>query len=304
MGLGRPPGLPASRSGPPAEAISLTARGKSVVTGKTSSNSKGARRPLYQQAAEALAEVVARTPEGVRLPSEPALAHQLGVSRATLREAMRLFEERGLVVRRQGIGTYVTHPPQVIETGLEVLESMETLAARIGLAVEMGKLEVEERPASAEEAGLFALDPRETILQVSRVISTDGRPVAFLVDVLPRHVLSAADLRKGFRGSVLDLLLRRGDPPLDMSQTEVTALSAPADIARRLQVRRGDVLLHFEASLFTQAGQVIDRSASYFLPGFFRFRIVRRIGGAADTAARSNGNRRGSRSGAQPAPIV
>ncbi len=221
---------------------------------------------------------MASVPEGACLPSEPALAQQLGVSRATLREAMRSFEERGLIVRRQGVGTYVTRPPRVIESGLEVLESLETLARRTGLQVEMGALSIVERAAQAGEVDHFDLPSGESLVEVSRVISAGGRPVAFLVDVLPRSVMAEGDLSREFSGSVLDLLLRRGDPALGLSRTDITAVSAPAELAHSLHIQRGDVLLSFEASLCTQAGRVIDRSTSYFLPGFFRFHVVRRVG--------------------------
>jgi GntR family transcriptional regulator len=237
-----------------------------------------AKRPLYLRTADALARVVAAAPAGSLLPSEPTLAHRLGVSRATLREAMRTFEERGLVVRRQGVGTYVTHPPRVIDTGLEVLESVETLAGRIGLQVEMGDLRVRQRPALPAEAERFGVQVGDDVLEVSRNLAADGRAIAHLIDVLPCGVLTEQDLSSGFRGSVLDLLLRRGAPPPGLSHTEISALSAPSDIARQLHIQRGDVLLCFEASLFDQAGRILDRSTSYFLPGFFRFHVVRRVG--------------------------
>jgi GntR family transcriptional regulator len=205
------------------------------------------------------------------------LARRLGVSRATLREAMRSFEERGLIIRRQGVGTTVTQEPRVIDSGLEVLESIETLAARIGLKVGMGAISVTERtPVPEEEADFGGTDG--TIVEVSRVILAGERPVAYLVDVLPRSVLPPEAVEEGFRGSVLDLLLRRGDPPLDVSRTEITAVAASAEIARSLRIQRGDVLLRMEARLFSRDGRPIDRSLSYFLPGTFRFHVVRRVG--------------------------
>jgi GntR family transcriptional regulator len=81
-----------------------------------------------------LAILIASLPPESRLPSEPDLSRRLGVSRATLREAMRSFEGRGLIRRRQGVGTFVIGEVPVIDSGLEVLESIEKLAQRIGLA--------------------------------------------------------------------------------------------------------------------------------------------------------------------------
>jgi GntR family transcriptional regulator len=240
------------------------------------------RRPLYQQAAEALAEVLAATPEGGLLPSEPTLARRLGVSRATLREAMRAFEERGLVVRRQGVGTFVRRPPTLIESGLEVLESIETLADRKGLRVETGERIIQRRAASPSESEVLSISRGGEVLEVSRVISAGGRPVAYLIDLIPSGVLPEVELRQASSGSVLDLLLRRGEPRLGVSRTEITAVSAPPEIARHLRIQRGDVLLRFEASLYAQDGRVIDRSLSYFLPGVFRFHVLRRVGRPAE----------------------
>ena len=70
-------------------------------------------RPLYIRAVEVLRELLENGtyPPGSQLPPEPDLAQQLGISRSTLREAMRTFEERGRITRRRGIGTFVSQPP-------------------------------------------------------------------------------------------------------------------------------------------------------------------------------------------------
>jgi GntR family transcriptional regulator len=109
------------------------------------------------------------------------------------------------------------------------------------------------------------------------VILAEARPVAYLVDVLPATVLRADILGQEFNGSVLDLLLRQGSLALDKSRTEITAVSASGDVARRFSIQRGDVLLRFEADLYTKEGLAIDHSLSFFLPGTFRFHVVRRV---------------------------
>jgi GntR family transcriptional regulator len=232
----------------------------------------------YQRLQGQLASLIASVEPGHRLPAEPDLARQLGVSRATLREAMRSFEGQGMIRRRQGVGTFVIGQPAVIDTGLEILESIESLAHRSGLDVSMGALHINTVAASEEEAKVLGVPLATSLIQVLRVILTDDRPVAYLVDTLPEDVLSADDLKQGFTGSVLDMLLRRGSPQLHRSVAEVRAAAASPEIARLLEIQRGDVLLMFSARLYSIEDRVVDYSLSYFLPGYFRFQVVRRVG--------------------------
>jgi GntR family transcriptional regulator len=233
---------------------------------------------VSQRLHDSLARLINAAEPGHRLPSEPDLAQQLGVSRATLREAMRTFETQGLIRRRQGSGTFVTHPSMVIESGLEVLESIETLAQRIGLPVSMGQLKIDQRCATAEEGKALGLADGVEVMQIARVIHAEGRPVAYLVDTLPVDVLDQSELEAGFTGSVLDLLLHSGTPSLISSRTEINAVTASTDVSRAMGIQRGDVLLRFNSYLYAQDGRVVDFSFSYFLPGYFRFHVIRRVG--------------------------
>jgi GntR family transcriptional regulator len=231
----------------------------------------------FQRLQTELAKLVNSAEAGSRLPSEPDLAKSLGVSRATLREAMRTFEGQGLVRRRQGVGTFVVGQAKVIETGLEVLESIETLAHRIGLPVSMGEIQISEIYSNVEESDAMHLSEGTPLVKIARVILADDRPVAYLTDSLPKKVLPESDLSSSFTGSVLDLMLKKGTPRLSKSFTDIQAVSAPAEIARKLEIQRGDVLLQFVARLYDENGNVIDYSSSYFLPGYFRFHVVRKV---------------------------
>lgn len=232
----------------------------------------------YQRLQGKLASLIAATTAGERLPAEPDLAKKLGVSRATLREAMRAFEQQGLIRRKQGVGTFVVGQSPVIDTGLEVLESIESLSSRTGLPVTMGDLHIEEVHAYGEVSDVLGVPVDTLLVQISRTILTRGRQVAFLVDTLPEDVLTPTELKTGFTGSVLDLLLRRGSPQLHHSVTEIRAVAAPQEVARALEIQRGDVLLLFVAGLVTAEERVVDYSLSYFLPGYFRFHVVRKVG--------------------------
>lgn len=231
----------------------------------------------YQRLQVQLAKIIADTAPGERLLTEPELARQLSVSRATLREAMRTFEGQGLIRRRQGVGTFVLERPQVMETGLEVLQSIETLAGKIELDVSMGDLRISKISASKEHAEALGLNPGAHLVQISRVILAEERPVAYLIDILPVDILPPAELEDAFTGSVLDFLLKRGNPLLTHSLTEIQAVAANTVVARALEIQRGDVLLLFTARLSSVQGDIVDYSSSYFLPGYFRFHVVRRL---------------------------
>lgn len=231
----------------------------------------------FQRLQADLANLIAQTPPGQRLTSEPELAKQLGVSRATLREAMRTFETQGIIRRRQGSGTYVVGRVPVIDAGLEVLESLDTMARRMNLAVTVGELHVEQVDADQEMANALAVPEHSRLTRVRRVMCAEGRPVAYLVDTLPAERLEPEDLPENFNGSVLDFMLGRGDP-LTVSRAAISATNATADVAKALEIQRGDVLLQFVSQLYDQSGKVVDHTVSYFIPGYFNFHVVRKIG--------------------------
>jgi GntR family transcriptional regulator len=232
----------------------------------------------YQRLQVELKKIISGTKPGGRLTSEPELSRQLGVSRATLREAMRAFENQGLIRRQQGIGTFVVGNTRVIDNGLELLESIENRARKIKLNVSMGALDYEIIPADETSAAALEIAEQTPVLRIKRVIFTGNQPIAYLEDILPEGILDPAALKEGFTGSVLDSLLKRGNPPLSHSKTDISATAATPEIARALQIQRSDVLLAFTAQLVTKENRVIDYSISYFIPGYFRFHVVRRVG--------------------------
>ena len=232
---------------------------------------------LSQRIHDDLAAIIASTDPGERLPAEPILAQQLGVSRASLREAMRTFETKGLIQRKQGSGTFVAHNFGAIDSGLEVLESIETLAERSGLNVSMGSLKTSTHLATEIEAANLEISAEDKVLHITRVINAEGCPVALLSDSLPLDILQEDEIDKQFTGSVLDLLLKRENVNLNSARTEMSAVSAPADISSALKIDPGDVLMRFNTWMYTTEGIPIVYSISHFLPSYFCFHIIRRI---------------------------
>jgi GntR family transcriptional regulator len=231
----------------------------------------------FQRLQADLAELIAHTPAGERMTSEPELAKQLGVSRATLREAMRTFETQGLIRRRQGSGTYVVGKVPVMDAGLEVLESLDTMARRMNMAITVSDLQIEESTADSDTAKTLGVQDGTRLTRIQRVIRVDSHPAAYLIDILPEMILKPDELPEEFSGSVLDFMLERKDK-LTVSRAAISATNAVADVAKALEIQRGDVLLQFVSQLYTDDGKIVDYTTSYFIPGYFNFHVVRRIG--------------------------
>jgi GntR family transcriptional regulator len=236
-------------------------------------------RPLYMQAEDALIRILADSQPGDQLPPEPELAHQLGVSRSTLREALRALRDKGFVARKQGVGTFVQPRPPVIPSGLETLESLDVIASRLGTEVQTAQVLIEERKAAAHPELLdkLALSEDDKVTCVCRVKLAGDRPVAYIEDMVPAAIVSLEELRAGFRGSVLDLLQERGQPPPDHARADIRALLADEALGAKLRLRRGTAVLLLEEVLYSTEGKPIDYSRNYFVPGFFDFHVIRRI---------------------------
>ena len=100
---------------------------------------KGRPRPRSDSVYDELRQQIdgGRLPPGSRLPSEPELAAELGVSRATLRDALRALEDEGALRRRWGSGTYVAERPRVatsLDLNFGVTEAIQAAGMRLGRA--------------------------------------------------------------------------------------------------------------------------------------------------------------------------
>jgi GntR family transcriptional regulator len=213
---------------------------------------------------------------GEQLPSQANLATQLGISRPTLREALLNLEQDGMIVRKHGVGTFVAPGyGRRLEGGLERLESILQLASRQGMQPKCTGLEVEVVPADKEVAARLQIPVDAEVTHVRRVITVEGKPVAYLHDIVAASRLAPSDVDETFAGSVLDLLRQRSDPPIARAVADIVALNAKAPLVERLGVKRGQAILLLEEILFDEEGTIVGFSRNFFVPQFFRFHVVR-----------------------------
>jgi len=213
---------------------------------------------------------------GTQLPSQEELASMLGVSRPTVREAIRGIAQMGLITQRQGVGTFVSSGNWRINEGMEILESLESMADRQGWRCGSTAVDIRQMPANAALAQRFGVSEETPINKVSRIKTADGQPVASMADYVLQDVLPIEELPRQFAGSVLDILLSRKEPEIDYAIATWTACTGTPDIAAGLRVSSDTPLLFTIETVYAKDGRLVEIGETYFVTNFFRFHITRR----------------------------
>ena len=209
---------------------------------------------------------------GARLPSEPELARMRLVSRSSVRAAITLLEEEGYVSRRHGSGTYVTHRPALAHD-LGRNFGVSSLIAGTGMAPGSVEETVSTQPAPAWVAEALGVDVAEPVSTLRRVRTADGRRVVDSTDWCRVEHLGPSEMPAD--GSVYAALAERG-LAVAHGVAQLAPGNADGEIARRLDVPRGTLLLTIHQVDSTADGVVVLVSREHHVADAFTFSVLRR----------------------------
>jgi len=244
------------------------------------------RAPLATQAATTIRRAVldGHWRVGERLPSEPQLALELGISRATLREALRMLVSDGLLDRRHGVGTFVVRvPTPTIERGIDELFSLGEAIEQLGYVPSVGDHAVEVMQAPKLVAAELQLPIGQPVCHMTRVRMADTRPVIVCDDYLSTALLADAGLTAPTAvaevvelGSLYGWFEERLGIAIDWALTHIEPVAANAVESKTLGVREGEALIRLRQTHYAVDGKPVLYSENVHNSDVIRFHVQRR----------------------------
>lgn len=211
--------------------------------------------------------------EKERLPSEFDLSKQLGVSRATLREALRILEEENIIVRRHGVGTFVNTKPTFL-SGIEQLNSITHMIEQAGMKAGTIFLSSQMQELSENDLTRFACGEDEQILFVERVRTANGEPVVYCMDKVPQKILPENFEYK--QESLLEILEKQAGKHISYAVANIEPLGYHEKVSPILQCEPETALLVLKQMHYDQYDEPILYSINYFKADQFSFQVLRK----------------------------
>jgi GntR family transcriptional regulator len=206
---------------------------------------------------------------GQQLPTERELSKSFAVSRVTVRRALGILADDGLVYAVQGKGTYVAS--QRLAEPPNALLSFHDMVANDNVVVGAEPLRMQVRAASLSEAELFGIAPGAELFELERLRTLDGLPVAIDSNVLPLALDPALpDLDWAYE-SLYTRLAAAGHGPVSADYA-VEARPADGGTARLLATDIGSPLLVAESRAFDSAGRLVVSGLISYRGDRYRFR--------------------------------
>jgi GntR family transcriptional regulator len=213
-------------------------------------------------------------PVGSRLPAEPEFASQLGVSRSTLREGLKLLERDGLVVRRQRAGTIVSRRP-VVEHPLQQNYGVSDLIEAAGKVHGVEDAEIRFLPAPPEIATALELEPEAQVVSLERTRTADGEPVIRTVDHLDARIVERATAPLLPDASFYRWLNDHCEIAVTHGVAYLSAASADDALGAKLRIGAGEPLFVLRQLDFSAEGRPVLHSTEYHVPQAFDITVVR-----------------------------
>lgn len=234
--------------------------------------------PLKVQVADGLRELIRNEyPNGERIPTEYELADMLGVSRGTVSQALSMLTSEGLVLRKQGSGTFTN--PNILRLSVRADRPFQIngLIESAGYSPSVDLIEHEVSSADEEIAALLEIPVRSDVLVVRRVFLADDEPAVFLVDRLSNDILTVAYETEDLEKLLFHVLPDRCGVHLSYTLSNLIPSVATEEVADLLKINPGTPLLRCNDTHYDTENRPIVYSTVYYSDKKLRFSVMRKV---------------------------
>ncbi|WP_313755758.1 GntR family transcriptional regulator [Tissierella sp.] len=232
---------------------------------------------LYLQARDAILNIIDNSTEFMaKLPSEQELSERLGVSRNTIREALKSLENEGFIAPRHGVGTFIIRDSKNIKSNIAVLDSFTKIITNHGYTPGTKSLHHDKRIVPKDLAHKLNIDESSNVLYIDRVRTADGNPVIYVED----YITYIDNMLEKFNCSKTESIfefLKSFDIKISFSSCNIYAVISNEKLQEKLSLKEPKALLHLEQIHYSTKGIPVMYSDSYFLSNKFDFNLVRKV---------------------------
>lgn len=219
--------------------------------------------PVYLQLADLIERKINKNeyPLGSKIPSERELINTFGISRMTVRKAIDVLIEKGLLTRIHGKGTYVSQA--AVHSPLDSIQSMGKFIQASGLLPSNKVLLTKKEKAGVKYAKIFHLNSEDDIFLLFRLRLADGKPFALEYTYTPYDIVPNLDSYDFEQCSFYDLLeTNHIKPSQDTQRLEIVRVLNPQ--AALLNVEEGSPVFMLHNTVSDPSGRTIEYTRSYY----------------------------------------
>jgi DNA-binding GntR family transcriptional regulator len=227
--------------------------------------------PLYFQIAEQFEQAIlsGKIAPGERIENEIALAKDLGLSRPTMRQAIQVLVDKGMLVRKRGVGTQVVHGK--IRRSVELTSLFDDLSAA-GQKPRTEVISVGKVAAEEDVAHELQLEIGEDVWSLERLRFVGKEPLALMHNFIPLDVVDLAAVDLGTTG--LYAHLRASGILMRVARQRIGARGATAVEAELLGEKKGAPLLTMARTAYDNAGRAVEFGRHVYRPELYAFELT------------------------------
>jgi GntR family transcriptional regulator len=233
---------------------------------------------LTDQTVLAIQEAIrlGKFPAGSQLPPEMELLQMMGISRTTLREALRILEEQRLIRKRRGLGTFVME--RAIVKDMSQNFGITEMISQAGYSPGTRDFKIFIDQASKTIAEKLSIPDESTIVVIERVRTANNIPIVWTRDIMPQDYLGGwMPTNTNLHGiSLYECLQQYANIRIVDGVASFTPVQAGREIAEKLSIQRNTLLLLIEQVDHDQHERPVLYSAEYHLTDKFNFIIHRK----------------------------